>query len=99
LLQHLDEDAVERRVFEATFEGFGEGRSDGEGDDNVVGVFGGAASNVSTASPGIGTGSSHMALSPLVDGESWLTMDLRRSVIFAVGCEVRLMVWRSDSQR
>jgi len=39
---------------------------------------------ISTAVAELSRERSYMALSPLVDGESWLTMDLRRSVILAV---------------
>ena len=38
-LHELVDEAVERRVFEAAFAGFCEGRADGEGDDDVVGVL------------------------------------------------------------
>lgn len=39
LLQDLDDDAVERCVFEAALEGFRERCSDGECDDDIVGVL------------------------------------------------------------
>jgi hypothetical protein len=42
LLERLDDDAVERRIFEAALGRFGEGRAEGERDDDVVGVLGGA---------------------------------------------------------
>jgi len=42
LLQDLEHQTVEWSVLEATLAGLGQGRPDGEGDDNIVGVLGGA---------------------------------------------------------
>lgn len=42
MLERLDQQAIERRVLEAALERLGEGRTDCEGDDNVISIFGGS---------------------------------------------------------
>lgn len=49
LLEDLEHQAIERSVLEAALAGFGQGSPDGEGDDNVIGVLGGAVGDVRSA--------------------------------------------------
>jgi hypothetical protein len=50
-LQGLDEDAIELSVLETALVCLCEGCADGEGDDNVVGVLGGASGHSSAFVP------------------------------------------------
>jgi hypothetical protein len=97
LLERLDEEAVEGRVFEAALVCFGKGRAEGKRDDNVVGVLGGTVMKgqllVSSSCGSFFFGSlllhmsvvgAYIAASPLVDGVICDTMDLRRSVILTM---------------
>jgi hypothetical protein len=61
---------------------FCEGRADSEGDDYIVGVLGGAGESLAGLSiVQLQYWVAHMVDRPLVEGEIWATMDLRRSVI------------------
>jgi hypothetical protein len=75
--------------------GFGEGSTEGEGDDNIVGVLGGAVdscqpwvlslSSVASSSHVVFLlGRAYSAEMPLAEGVMCETMDLRRSVIVFV---------------
>ncbi len=42
LLEELEEDAIEWRIFQAASAGLGQRSTDGEGNDNIVGILGGS---------------------------------------------------------
>jgi hypothetical protein len=96
-LQALHEEAIERRVLEATLVRLCERCADREGDDNIIGVLGGAARGVSALRPmcfaveafdaQMQVAGTHMADNALVEGAICETIDLRRSVIFATGID------------
>lgn len=55
LLEDLEDHAIERRIFQTTLPAFGERRSDGQCNDYIVGVLGGAVQDrlSATSSPWI----------------------------------------------
>lgn len=87
-LEELVEDAVELGVLEAALTGLGEGRTDGEGDDDVVGVLGGAVFSLLAIFVRwliflCSVLETHMDEMPPREGVSCLTMELRRSAAMA----------------